>query len=162
MTWYNVWKWPTELIDDIRQWSIVRKALTEANIKDRFAKFKYPLRVDKIGRIYTVINVPVELMDLEKKDMVWPWVLDQLREIDDLMIECQLSDLVYPEITPIEAEDSAAYLVILTPSTESLSIWKLLRWLANTGLTVFTLFIINQIILKITGSGLIDLFLSLF
>ena len=52
MTWYNIWTWPAELIDDIRQWMIVRSALNEPEIIDKFKKFKYQLRVDNIGRIY--------------------------------------------------------------------------------------------------------------
>jgi hypothetical protein len=158
----NFWKWPIEIFEDIRQWMVVRKAYKEPEVFDRFKKFKYPLRIDKLGRIYTVINIPAELLELEKKDMVWPWVLDQLREIDDLMIECQLSDLLYPEISPIEGDDIAAYLVVLTPSTESISISKFLMWLLNTTLFIFTIYVINRISIKASGSSLIDLFFSLF
>jgi hypothetical protein len=141
---------------------LVRSACKEPEVFDRFKKFKYSLRVDKIGRIYTVINVPIELLELEKRDMVWPWVLDQLREIDDLMLECQLSDLLYPEISPLEGDDIAAYLVVLAPSTESLSISKFLMWLLNSTLFIFAIYIINRISIKASGSSLIDLFLSLF
>jgi hypothetical protein len=160
MAWYNFWKLPVELIDDIRQWSTVRSALNEPQIKDQFSKFKYQLRVDKIGRIYTVINVPDDLLIYENRNMVWPWVLEELRSIDDLLMECRLNDLVYPEITPIE--DAASYLVILTPSTESIDIWKFLRWILNTSIVFFILFIINRITIKASGLSMIDLFLSLF
>jgi hypothetical protein len=160
MTWYNIWKWPVELFDDIRQWFTVRKALNEPEIKDRFKKFKYEMRVDRIGRIYTVINVPDDLLIYENRDMVWPWVLDELRIIDDLLMECRLNDLVYPEVIPIEGAPS--YLIILTPSTESFSIWKFLRWAFNSALVFFILFIINRIALKAFGMSVIDLFLSLF
>ncbi len=160
MTWYNIWKWPIELIDDIRQWNTVRKALSEPEIQDRFKKFKYELRVDRIGRIYTVINIPEDLLPYEKRDMVWPWVLDELRSIDDLLMECRLNDLVYPEVLPIE--EAPSYLVVLTPSTESFSIWKFLRWGLNTAIIYFILFILNRIALKAFGLSAIDLFLSLF
>jgi hypothetical protein len=160
MTWYNFWKWPTELIDDIRQWMMVRSALKEPETIDRFKKFKYELRSDNIGRIYTVINVPEELLEYEKRDMVWPWVLEELKQIDELLMECRLNDIVYPEVKPIE--EAPAYLVVLTPSTESFSFWKLLRWTFNTGILAFILFIINRIVIKASGSSLIDLFLSLF
>ncbi len=160
MTWYNFWKWPIELFDDIRQWATVISAVNEPETKDRFKKFKYELRVDKIGRIYTVINVPDDLLVYENRNMVWPWVLDELRSIDDLLMECRLNDLVYPEVKPID--DSASYLVILSPSTESLDIWKFFRWMFNTSLVFFILFIINRIILKASGLSAIDLFFSLF
>lgn len=160
MAWYNVWKWPVEFIDDVRQWMTVRSALNEAEIKDRFKKFKYELRIDKIGRIYTVINVPDDLLVYENRDMVWPWVLDELRVLDDLLMECRLNDLVYPEVSPVE--DAPAYLVVLTPSTESFSIWKFIRWIFNSSIIFFILFILNRIAFKAFGLSVIDLFLSLF
>lgn len=160
MTWYNVWKWPSELIDDIRQWLMVRSAIKETETKDRFAKFKYELRTDRIGRIYTVINIPKELLEYAKRDTVWPWVLEEINQINELLIECRLNDVLYPEIIPHETEP--AYIVILTPSTESLSIWKFLRWIFNISAITFVLFIINRITFKSTGLSAIDLFLSLF
>lgn len=160
MSWYNIWKWPIELIDDIRQWSIVRSATQELVTKDRFEKFRYQLRVDRVGRIYTVINVPDELLSYQNQDAVWPWVLGELRAIDDLLIECRLNDLVYPEVSPIP--ETPAYLVVLTPSTESMSIWKFLRWIFNCLLVAGSLYIFNRIILKIFNQSVLDLLLSLF
>ena len=58
---YNIWTYPTMLIDDYRQWKRVRDALKEAEVISGFKQFKYELRTDKIGRVYTVINVPEEL-----------------------------------------------------------------------------------------------------
>jgi hypothetical protein len=160
MTWYNIWKWPTEVIDDVRQWLMVRSAIKEPETKDRFAKFKYELRTDKIGRIYTVINIPEELLEYAKRDTVWPWVLEEINQINELLIACRLNDVLYPEVVPHETEP--AYIVILTPSTESLSIWKFMRWIFNVALLTFVLFIINRITLKAAGLSAIDLFLSLF
>jgi hypothetical protein len=160
MNWYNIWKWPVEIIDDIRQWMIVRSATQEPSIQDRFSKFRYPLRVDRIGRIYTVINIPDELLSYQNQDAVWPWVLGELRSIDDLLMECRLNDLVYPEVSPIP--DNPAYLVILSPSTESFSIWKFLRWIFNCIVVGGLFFILNRICVKVFDSSAIDLFLSLF
>jgi hypothetical protein len=160
MAWYNIWKWPVELFDDVRQWITVRSALKEPEIVDRFKKFKYELRIDKIGRIYTVINIPDDLLIYENREMVWPWVLEELRAIDELLMECRLNDLVYPEVEPYPG--APAYVVKLTPSTDSFSIWKGLRWLFNSALVYFILFILNRIALKAFGLSAIDLFLSLF
>jgi hypothetical protein len=77
-----------------------------------------------------------------------------------LLLQRQLSDLVYPEVTRIE--DAPAYLVVLTPSTESLSWSKGLRWIWNVGLVTLSLYLINRIVLKLAGKSLITLILSLF
>ena len=160
MNWYNIWKWPTEIIDDIRQWLLVRSALKEPETEDALKSWKYELRQDRIGRLYTVINVPEELWPYEKQDQVWPWMVEQLRELDMLLLQRQLSDLVYPVVERIP--DAPAYLVVLTPSTESLSWSKGLRWLWNLGLVTLTLFLINKIVLKLAGQSLFTLILSLF
>lgn len=157
---FNIWSWPIQLWDDIRQWRIVRKALKEEEVKQGFASYKYELRIDRIGRIYTVINIPEELYPYEKRDMVWPWMLEQLRELDDILMQIRLNDLVYPEVTKLD--DAPAYLVVLSPSTESVSIWKFLRWLFNLSVTGFTLYLINAIILKSSGLSIIGHISSLF
>jgi hypothetical protein len=157
---FNFWTWPFQLIDDIRQWRLVRSALNEEEVKQGLDSFKYELRRDRIGRIYTVINVPEELYPYEKRDMVWPWMLEQLRDLDDILMRVRLNDLVYPEVTKLP--DAPAYLVILSPSTESISVLKFLRWLFNVSITLFSLYLINSIIFKVSGNSIIGHFLSLF
>jgi hypothetical protein len=159
MNWYNIWKWPAEIIDDIRQWSLVRKALKEPETISALGSWKYELRKDKIGRLYTVINVPEELWPYDKQDQVWPWMVEQLRELDMLLLQRQLSDLLYPEVTRIE--DAPAYLVVLSPSIESFSFWKGLRWLFNLSLVAGSIYIINRIVIKFSGDSILTLLLSL-
>jgi hypothetical protein len=157
---FNVWTWPLSVIDDVRQWNIVRKALKESEVIAGFRSFKYELRTDKIGRIYTVINVPEELYPYEKREMIWPWMVEQLRELDDLLMSLRLNDLVYPEVTQLE--DAPAYLVILSPSRESASIWKFLRWIFNVSVTWFSFYILNAIVGATSGKSIVEHFLSLF
>ena len=160
MKWYNIWKWPTEIIDDIRQWLMVRSALKEPETIQALQSWKYELRKDKIGRLYTVINIPEELWPYDKQDQVWPWMVEQLRELDMILLQRQLSDLVYPEVTRIDY--APAYLVVLTPSTESLSWSKGLRWLLNLGIVTITLILINKMSIKFTGDSIISHINSLF
>ena len=157
---YNIWTYPTTLIDDYRQWKLVRDALKEAEVISGFSRFKYELRTDKIGRVYTVINIPEELWPFEKQDMVWPWMLEQLRELDDLLMGLRLNDVLYPEVKPIPG--SPAYLVVLSPSTDSMSIWKFLRWIFNLTFVGFSIYVINSIITKIAGTSIMDFISSLF
>jgi hypothetical protein len=157
---YNFWTWPSQLISDIREWNIVRKALKETAVKQKFKNFKYELRVDRIGRVYTVINIPEELWDFDKRNMVWPWVLDQLRELDEMLMEVQLNDLLYPEVDKLQ--DAPAYLVVLRSSRESMSIWKFLRWILNCGFVIFMIYITNALIGKVLGQTAFQFLLSLF
>lgn len=154
MKWINFWQWPIEVYEDIRQWNIVRNALKETETLEAFKSFKYELRIDRIGRIYTVINVPEELWPYEKQDQVWPWMVEQLRELDTILMERQLNELVFPEVTKIEG--SPAYLVVLSPSTESLQWSKFFGWIFRLGTFALSLFIINKICLKAFGKSIID------
>ena len=157
---YNIWSWPSSLIDDFRQWLLVKNALKEAEVINEFKAFPYELRIDKIGRVYTVINIPEELYPYEKKDMVWPWMLEQLRELDDVLMKLRLNDLLYPEVKPIK--DSPAYLVVLTPSTDSISLSKFLRWIFNVSFVFTTLYLSNSFCRRQTGVSIVEFLISLF
>lgn len=160
MNWFNILKWPAELIDDIRQWLLVRTALEEPETLQAIKSFKYELRVDRIGRLYTVINIPEELWPFEKQGQVWPWMVEQLRELDDLLLERQLNDLLYPEVTPIEG--SPAYLVILSPSVESLKWSKFFGWIFRAGFLTATILFADRIAIKSFGQSIVELLASLF
>lgn len=157
---WNIWSWPASVIDDIRQWQIVRKSQKEAEVINGLKSFKYEIRTDKIGRMYTVINIPEELVPYEKRDMVWPWMLEQLRELDDLLMSLRLNDLVYPEVTQIEG--TSAYLVVLSPSTDSISIWKFLRWILNVSFVSLFFFILNSLSNKFLSQSIVSFLIDLF
>lgn len=160
MTWYNIWKWPIEIYEDIRLWLLVKRALKETETIEALKSFKYELRVDRLGRIYTVINIPEELWPYEKQDQVWPWMVEQLRELDDLLMARQLNDLVYPEVTKIESAPS--YLVVLAPSSESLSWSKFFGWLFRLSVVTLSFLMVNKICLKAFHQSIIDFLISLF
>jgi hypothetical protein len=157
---FNIWKWPIDVYEDIRQWKLVNDALKEPETLQAFKRFPYELRIDRIGRIYTVINIPDELLPLDKKDQVWPWVLEQLRELDEILMEVRLNELVFPEVTKIEEYPS--YLVVLTPSTESFSVGKAFSWIFNVGFVSLLSYLSNKLIIKLTGDSVNDILYNTF
>ena len=161
MKLFNTWSWPAELVDDIRSWSIVRSALKEELTNSILSTYKYAIRIDKIGRLYTVINVPDEFYEPDKQKLVQYWLVEQLRELDEILMQCGLSEFVYPIIEKIADKDAFAYLIILSPPTESLSFWKFTFWCFNVVLTGVSLILINSIVQNLTGYNFLDLF-SLF
>lgn len=160
MTLFNFWKWPLSVIDDIQQWFVVRKALKEEATIQALKEFPYGLRKDRIGRLYTVINIPEELYPKDKQDQVWPWMVEQLRILDSVLMKRQLSDLLYPEVKPIP--DAPAYLIILSSSSDSFSILKFLRWLLNLAFIGTLIFVINKVIIATTELSIIELITSIF
>lgn len=162
MKLFNFWSWPAELIDDIRVWGIVRKAIKEESTKAILSSYKYQIRVDKLGRLYTVINVPEEFYPEDKQKLVWAWMVEQLRELDSVLMQCQLNEFVYPEVERVQDPQSFAYLVILSPPSESLSVWKFLTWILNTGLTIGTIIVINNLVQYFTGNSIVELLSIIF
>ena len=160
MKWYNFWKWPIEVIDDINQWFMVKRALKEEETIEALKEFPYELRRDNIGRLYTVINIPEELYPKDKQEQVWPWMVEQLRVLDSVLMKRQLSDILYPEVKPIP--DAPAYLIVLSSSTESFRIVKLLRWILNLSLITLVLWIFQRIIFMSTGYSIIELIKNIF
>lgn len=71
-------------------------------------------RVDWIGRIYTVINLPEEVVNqpISREG----YVLMKLREFDSLFLNMGIADAISPEI--MEIEDSDSYLLILSPDRD--------------------------------------------
>jgi|688.fasta_scaffold322791_3 hypothetical protein len=110
-----------KLIKEIRIWWLARKvALANQSELEEFG-----VRVDWVGRLYTVINLPEEVASQPYSEQ--PYVLSQLRKYDEILLRLQLSDVLYPEFEKIPGE--SAYLLVLTPEMEYLD-W--LRFILNT------------------------------
>jgi len=87
---------------------------------------KTGLRIDWLGRVYTVINIKEEFRnqpDLVQQSVVFK----ELKPANDILMKYGLSDYAYPEI--VKVEDSFSFLVILYPETDYFNFW---RWLWNT------------------------------
>lgn len=73
------------------------------------------LRVDWLGRIYTVINLKEELLQ-QPELMQQSFVLSELGPITQILMKHGLADSSFPEIQKIEG--SSSYLVVLYPETD--------------------------------------------
>tara|TARA_B110000091_G_scaffold212101_1_gene258079 strand:- start:1068 stop:1490 length:423 start_codon:yes stop_codon:yes gene_type:complete len=81
------------------------------------------LRVDWIGRIYTVINVTEELVQ-QPDLMQQSWVFQQLGPINSILLKHGLSNDAFPEITKI---DQVSYLVVLYPENDHFNLYSYIR-----------------------------------
>lgn len=122
MYWINLWR-------EIMVWREVKKVAAQNLDLLR----ENNLRVDWIGRIYTVFNLPPEV--LETPNTREPWLSAQLKTIDDVLIQLNISDIVYPEFTQVEGTDS--YLLILYPELEYINIARFLLNFVGWGLGLY-------------------------
>lgn len=85
-------------------------------------------RVDWIGRIYTVINLPEEVATAPISQE--GYVLMKLREHDKFLLDLGIADYVAPEFNRIENTDS--FLLVLSPDRDYFKLWPFLVSVAKT------------------------------
>ena len=122
-------------------WQIRKVAKTE-----EVALKEKGFRVDWIGRIYTVINLPEEVATAPISQE--GYVLMKLREHDKFLLELGIADYVSPEFEKINNTDS--FLLVLSPDREYFKLWPfLVSTLKTTGFVlllrvIYLLFTHNQ------------------
>jgi hypothetical protein len=122
MYWYKLYK-------EIRLWYIFRKV---AKANEEFLASNN-LRVDWIGRIYTVLNMPPEVL-ASPEIAQEGWVFQQLPKMTKVLMEMGIAEAAFPSMEKIEGTDG--FLVVLWPEFDRLSFWSIL------GHTVLTAVII--------------------
>jgi hypothetical protein len=99
------------VINDIKNYLYLRK-ITKKEMMDSPLWVKNNLRVDWIGRIYTVVNLPPEVTmspDLPKE--LWPaYLIDQSKGLNEYLTSLNLHEIIIPEYK--EIPDSTSYLLV--------------------------------------------------
>lgn len=111
------------VIIDIGNYFFVRRTIKNNMNSIEWNKFK--LRVDWIGRIYTVVNLPPEVIySPDTPEEIRPaYVIEESKPLNEYLTRLGLSEVILPEITPIPK--SISYLITYTPAFQRLS----LRWI---------------------------------
>lgn len=128
------------LINEIKIWLKVRSVAKEFETTLNESGF----RVDWVGRIYTVINLPEEVINQPFSRE--GYVLMKLREYDRLFLNMGISDVIAPEL--VELKDADAYLLILSPDRDYLKPRLLLWSLFKIFMLFFIIRILYNFILK--------------
>ena len=103
---------------------------------------KENLRVDWIGRIYTVVNLKEEF--LKQPEVVQQsYVFQQLGPINKILIKHGLSNDAFPEISKLSAE---SYLVVLYPENDDFNMYSFIRNLLFLGLVGAAVYGIVQLV----------------
>ncbi len=161
--WYDLWSLPLDIADGLRSWWIFRRVTTDEANASALAKNDPPLRVDALGRIYTVVTVPEEMRAAEHEGMHMPYVIDKLSAINYTLMSMNLSDMAYPEISRVEG--SWSYLVVITssPGDEDSVTWmRVLGWVRRAVVIAGSAWLVDRALTKVTGHGAVDLLMSLF
>ena len=108
-----------KLFKELRIWQKIRKIAKseEAALNEK------GFRVDWVGRIYTVINLPEEVASAPISQE--GYVLMKLREHDEFLLQLGIADYVSPEFSRIEGTDS--FLLVLSPDRDYFKLWPLTK-----------------------------------
>jgi|TARA_R110002060_G_scaffold36397_5_gene47404 hypothetical protein len=115
------------ILDLYKELQIWKKIKTIAKESEKELNEK-GFRVDWVGRIYTVINLPEEVVSAPISQE--GYVLMKLREHDKFLLELGIADYVSPEFNPIEGTDS--FLLVLSADRDYFSLWPFLKSLGKT------------------------------
>tara|TARA_B100001093_G_scaffold48995_1_gene41597 strand:- start:3077 stop:3568 length:492 start_codon:yes stop_codon:yes gene_type:complete len=100
------------------------------------------LRVDWIGRVYGVVNVPDEVLGAAE-EIQQAYVLKQLGQFGGVMNELKISNVVYPQIQEIPG--SGAYLVIFWPVLDRLNVFAIIGSLLYTLFYTFMVYLLIRL-----------------
>jgi hypothetical protein len=118
-----------DLYRELRIWWVFKKT-ADANVKMLNEK---GLRIDWLGRIYTVVNLPEEVQTASA-EIQRAYVLQKISEFGDVMMKLGLGDIVYPEIERING--SIGWLVVLWPTFENLQTLRIISYLFRSTLII--------------------------
>lgn len=129
--WYN-------FILEFRIWFIFQTT-TKRNRKKLEER---DLRVDWIGRVYGVVNMPDEVLGAAE-EIQQAFVLKQMGQFGGVLNELKLSNVVYPQMQEIPG--SGAYLVIFWPVLDRLNIFAIIGSILYTMFYTFIVYLIARI-----------------
>ena len=142
MKWFlSTFSYWSELFSEIRIWWIFRSTARQKDNLDKIVEAD--LRVDWLGRIYGVINMPEEVNGAAPQ-VQQAYVLQQINKWGPLTTEMGLADIIYPEISRIPG--TAAYLVVMWPQYDALGLWYILGNLIKSAVVGFGLFLLGRLI----------------
>ena len=81
------------------------------------------MRVDWLGRIYTVINMPEEIAN-NQQAVQEGWVISQLQPMNAIIEKVGVADVVFPEMSKINEPGVSAYLIAMWPDFQEIDFWK--------------------------------------
>lgn len=142
MKWFtSTFSYWSELVSEIRIWWIFRST---ARNKENLEKINQAdLRVDWLGRIYGVVNMPEEVVTAAPQ-VQQAYVLQQINKWGPLTLEMGLADIIYPEINRIPG--TPAYLVVMWPQYDALGLWYILGNIIKSAIVGFGLFLLARLL----------------
>ena len=127
---FSIIAWVIDLVKDVKMFLKFRNATFES---ESFLN-ENNLRVDLLGRIYTVINLKDETIESGNEVIQEGDVYQSIVEYSDVLMKVGLSHYCYPKLRKIDDNEgvTVAYLVFLYPLYNSVDFFYFLFALLHT------------------------------
>ena len=128
-----------KVIKDIKNYLDLRKIIKKES-KSSPMWAKQGLRIDWIGRIYTVYNLPPEVVlspDIPKEAWI-AYVIEQAKPLNEYLTSLNLQEILVPQYKEIQGTES--YLLMYKPHFQELSWW----WIFSRSLFWFSIWLIQH------------------
>ena len=146
----KIFEYWQEFFVDLNIWWRYRRTA----IKSEELLLQNNMRVDWLGRIYTVVNMPEEVQT--NQEMIQQgWVISQLKPMNDILLQIGLADYSYPTISRIPG--SVSFLVIMWPEVDTLNPARFLGNVLLLGLLTGLGYVSYRLL---NNSGILDWALS--
>tara|TARA_R110001592_G_scaffold162601_1_gene396205 strand:+ start:11817 stop:12272 length:456 start_codon:yes stop_codon:yes gene_type:complete len=89
-------------------------------------------RLDWIGRIYTVINIPDEVLTSAVTDESYVYL--KIQELSPVFLDIGIADYITPEISKIP--NTGAYLLVISPDRNYFRLWEIIKFFSKTFLVL--------------------------
>ncbi len=126
--------WLFKVIKELRIWFKIRNIAKES-VKTLNEK---GFRVDWVGRIYTVINIPDEVLSSAVTNESFVYM--KLQELSPVFLDIGIADYVSPEI--MEIPDTGSYLLIISADRNYFRLFEFVKFLFK----LFLSFVIIRIV----------------
>lgn len=127
------------LIRQIKTWRAINKILKEPETRLNVEEAGF--RIDWVGRLYTVIHIPEEVVNSHEK-IQQAYVLNALRQFDSLFLRLGFADAVAPEFKQIDKEN---YLLVVCPDYDTFKWYKVFGFFALVAGIIYSLIKILQL-----------------
>jgi len=113
------------LIREIKNWLYIKKTIKQEIKKHDSKWYEYNLRINRHGRVYTVVNLreedmgdPVEVQQFK--------AMEKMKPINQYLSDLDFTELVFPSIELIP--ESRSYLVVYSPIFNILTWRNVIKW----------------------------------
>jgi len=115
------------ILKEISNWIFLVRQTRRYGKTDSWTKQKYPLRINWVGTIYTVVNLPPEVYNSEAM-YEKAFIVEELKPLNSYLASLNLAEIIHLKVEKVDEVNTEAYLVKYVPRFEELTWGWIIKW----------------------------------